>query len=315
MNVMTDILSPQASRVDQQASWIACDQIHYKPGADFEMTIPQLALQAGRITAVIGGNGSGKTTLLKMVLGTLVPQHGAAAINGKTYQAFAGADRVNLGVQLQNAGFNPSYKVGALWKITQLANPDCDDSVYDRFGLAEIARRRAGALSSGQMQRLQLALALAARPKAAIFDEPTSNLDASYEDAVIDYLGERKGDGFSAFVITHAPRVLDICDDVLILSDGKIDAFGAKEALIARMFGTHAVRFEGTNTALDRAATTLHQFAERRAPRRTANAITVYGDAGLVQAALQIADETHFTGFSYWRTGAADILEALKDER
>lgn len=295
------------------AAWVAAQALVYRPSQDFDLVIPQLSLRAGRKTALIGGNGSGKTTLLKLLLGILNPSEGSAEFSGPAEGLLGAQGRCRLGVQLQEAGFNPTYRVADIIALTRAARGTLDDGILSEFGLSEIAKRRFGALSSGQKQRLQLALALAHKPQFAIFDEPTSNLDPAFEGAFNRVLARLADEvpGFTALFITHAANVVAGCDDILMLARGRVDAHDDLTEVIEHRFGRCAALFEADTPVLDNIATLLPPAARLI---RKSGRLLAFGDEGLTASATRLALDSDLSRFSTWHTGAADILESLNDD-
>jgi ABC-type multidrug transport system fused ATPase/permease subunit len=108
-------------------------------------------------------------------------------------------------------------------RAAQLARIDQDIRAW-RAGYETIVGPRASAVSVGQAQRICLARALVLRPRILLLDEPTSALDPTSERLVQESLTHLKGD-LTVFVIAHRMSTLDICDRVMVLVNGRLDAF------------------------------------------------------------------------------------------
>lgn len=296
--------------------WIEVHDVHYKAGREFDLVIPSLTVPQGRLTALIGANGSGKSTLLSLLANMRKPQTGEVSLGRATSSKLSLQERNDIGVQLQDAGFNPQYSVYQICQLHRAAYVISDDAVFEFFGVPEIAKQRFSQLSSGQRQRLQLALALAHRPRSVLFDEPTSNLDPFYEGRFTEaLLGARARDeAFSALFVTHSAAVVEICDEVLMLANGRVEAHADKNALVAEGFGTLGACFEGTVDVLNAIEATLHgTFHLRRLQRRNGR-LTVYGEDALRPGLVELAATTDTSLFSVWKTGAGDILGSLKND-
>ena len=304
-----------AVAVSPPESWFDVRDLVYRPGASFDLVIPRLALKAGRKTAIVGGNGSGKTTLLRLLLGDLVPADGTASTVGAAAGLFSVAGRQDLGLQLQEAGFSPTYRVRDILVINAACRRMTDPVVLDLMGIPEIAARCWGNLSSGQKQRVQLALALAHHPRFAIFDEPTSNLDPAYASAFVELLEghARRDPSFTALFISHSAEVVESCDDILILAAGRVETHAPLAEVITTRFGPRAARFEGRADTLATIAAALPSGARRRL---SGGKLLVHGPERLGADALDLARRhaPDLTRFSTWATSAADILEDLKND-
>ncbi len=100
-------------------------------------------------------------------------------------------------------------------------------------GYDTIVGPRAAAVSVGQSQRICLARALASNPELLLLDEPTSALDPTSERLVQESLTALKG-SLTLFVIAHRMSTLDICDRVMVIVDGRLDAFEPFDSLHGR---------------------------------------------------------------------------------
>jgi len=90
-------------------------------------------------------------------------------------------------------------------------------------------------LSGGQRQRLGLARALYGKPRLIVLDEPSANLDTEGESALLQAMAEIKSVGTTLIVITHRPSMLGLIDSMLVMNDGRIELFGPRAAVMARV--------------------------------------------------------------------------------
>ncbi len=297
---------------------VEVDNLLFQRDASFALRIPELRLYPGEMMAVIGANGSGKSSLLACLLGGGVGR--ASAFDGQVRMLGAAdpragfAQRHRLGVQRQDAGFNELYRVRDLQELHHRTYARSDAAVFDAFGVPALAKKAFGALSSGEQQRVQLAMALAHHPQLALFDEPTSNLDPHFEDVFCWHLRTRQqdGSGFASLFVTHAGPVAALCDRLLLLHQGAIDRIGPRAALVQERFGSVGCRFTGPAPQLDAAADLLAGQTAVRQHHRDARSLTLYGDAPLRTLAERCLAALDLERFSLWRPGAADLLEAIK---
>ena len=90
-------------------------------------------------------------------------------------------------------------------------------------------------VSAGQAQRIALARALFRDPAVLVFDEPNAHLDADGEAALVNALKAAKARGATSFVIAHRAGFMSIADKLLVLNEGKIQAFGPREEVAAKL--------------------------------------------------------------------------------
>jgi ABC-2 type transport system ATP-binding protein len=164
-----------------------------------------LDVPAGTAISVAGGNGAGKTTLLRIATGILAPDSGSVTIDGLT--ADGDWREYHRRIGFLSAGDRGLYaRLTVRRHLEYWASlafmPRADrkaavDDALDRFGLAELAQRRADRLSQGQRQRLRLALTVLHRPQVLFLDEPRNSLDADGLEVLTSTVGELLAGGGS----------------------------------------------------------------------------------------------------------------------
>jgi ATP-binding cassette subfamily C protein PrsD len=205
------------------------------------------SLEAGTVLGVIGHSGSGKTVLARLLLGIWPVSAGTLRFDGATMDQWD-VDRLgsHMGYLPQEVGLFggtvaqniarfrkniPSVEVIAAARtagvhdlILQL--PDGYDTMIDpQFPI----------LSAGQRQRIALARALYGQPFLVVLDEPNANLDAEGEEALSRAIDGIKMRGGIAIVLTHRPGILAQADRILVLKEGKMEAFGLREAIMGQV--------------------------------------------------------------------------------
>lgn len=303
-----------ASHAEGPAAVLQATNVLLTRADDFSLRIPHLSLRAGEMLVLLGANGSGKSTLLSCLMGAERAEHGEINVLGAAPGCLRPALRQHLGVQWQGAGYNELYRVGELRTLHRLSYARSDDAVFGALGVPELFNRRYGRLSSGEQQRVQLALALAHHPQLAIFDEPTSNLDPRYEAEFCQLLRQRHqvSSRQASLCITHSASVAAQAQRVLVLRKGAIDQLGTLESLVLERFGTVGCRVAGGAAQLD--AARQHLGPNARLSRGEAGTLTLYGDAALRNGAQELAHQHEFDYFALWRPGAADLLESIKHD-
>jgi len=317
--VNTDRLSPAQASSVWEPSLGACEatvevhNLHCAPSPAFALILPAFRLPPNCLTALIGPNGSGKTTLLSCVLGSRPAGHGTVQLFGHPVRQLPVAKRARIGVQLQDVGFNEQYKVQDIVKLHRLVYAASDPAIFDAFRIAELDAKRFGALSSGEKQRLQLAMAMAHRPELMIFDEPSSNLDAYFEGVFCDLLTRARHDGASSIFITHSPRVVAISNQILFLRDGRVEHQGPQRELISKLFGPVGCLFAGNSAAQSHVQSALAAVPGVRF-RLTRDGLQAFGDAPLRRAAIEAAAQVELERFALWSPDAADLMQEVKND-
>jgi tungstate transport system ATP-binding protein len=177
------------------------------------------------ITVVMGHNGAGKSLFLKLMHGLLIPHQGRVLWN----EVEASASRDQRGFVFQsptNMRRSVFANIAFPLKAMRWDKPACDLRVREMLDLArltEFADQPAAVLSGGEQQRMALARALVARPKAILLDEPTSNLDPNasrmFEDIVI---GEASRGTAVIMSLHNLDQAARIADHVIEIRGGRV---------------------------------------------------------------------------------------------
>jgi ABC-2 type transport system ATP-binding protein len=195
----------------------------------------------GAIVGLLGGNGAGKTTTIAIIMGLVLPTRGTAKVLGVDMSR----DRHRI---LHRINFESPYvempkrltvrqnlKVfGALYNVENISQRI--DELAAALDLKEFLDRPSGQLSAGQKTRVALAKALINNPDVLLLDEPTASLDPDTADWVRSHLERYRNERHAAILLAshNMPEVERLCDDVLMMKEGKIVDRGAPAELIAR---------------------------------------------------------------------------------
>ena len=190
----------------------------------------------GRLTGFVGGNGAGKTTTMRIILGVLSADSGDVRLNGAPLRA---DDRRRFGYMPEERGLYPKMRVaeqiaylGRLRGMSTSAAAAATAELLDRLELGPRANDTVESLSLGNQQRAQIAAALVHDPEVLILDEPFSGLDPLAVDAVVGVLQERAARGVPVLFSSHQLELVErLCDDLVIISGGRIRAAGTAEGL------------------------------------------------------------------------------------
>jgi ABC-2 type transport system ATP-binding protein len=172
--------------------------VHKSYGTRAVLAGVELTVDSGTLVSITGANGAGKTTLLRLAAGLLAPDSGSVTVCGLDSERNGGAYRSRIGfLSAGDRGLYPRLTVARNLEFAarlgmlerRRLRPAVEEAI-DRFGLGELAGRRADRLSTGQRQRVRLAATLIHDPDLILLDEPANSLDdagiASLEDALAD---------------------------------------------------------------------------------------------------------------------------------
>ena len=211
------------------------------PLAHFTLEVD--ATLAGGIAAIVGASGAGKTTLLEIIAGLRQPAAGRVAVGGipltdVTERRFVPAERRAIGYVPQEGALFPHLSVrrNLLYGCNRRAGGSAGSAagglgvahVTEVLEIAPLAERAVNTLSGGEKQRVALGRALLVSPRLLLLDEPLAGLDAPLRERLLPYLA-RVRDEFAIpmLYVTHSPdEVMAMCDDVLVLDQGRVTRRG-----------------------------------------------------------------------------------------
>lgn len=193
-----------------------------------------LALEPGRISALVGPNGSGKTTLIKCILGLARADAGRLLVDGVPVDE-EGRYRARLGYAPQAPHFPGNLAVGEVFAMLRALRPgvQTDEQLLDSFGLRAEWATPVGTLSGGWRQKVSLAAAWLFRPEVLILDEPTAGLDPIAAGLFKHSLRSFRAGGGTVLITSHILSELEeLADDVAFLNEGKLRFAGPVGALL-----------------------------------------------------------------------------------
>lgn len=213
-------------------------------------------VRSGRIHGLIGPNGAGKSTVISLISGALRPDSGEITFAGRDLRGLDSAAIARLGVArtfqqaapliglsvVENvtAGMHLHYRSGLASVLLRLPKMRRESRAFaaaslallERVGLAEEAEARAGTLTFGKLRFLEIARAMAMRPRIMLLDEPAAGLNSSESQRLAGILRGLRDAGTGLLLVDHdVPFVFDLCDEVTVMDSGNVIAAGDPDSV------------------------------------------------------------------------------------
>jgi branched-chain amino acid transport system ATP-binding protein len=233
---------------------LECRALSRRFGGLVAVDAVDLAIEPGEVRAVIGPNGAGKSTLFNVLTGVLPPSDGEIYFAGeritglpvhrviqkgvaRTFQlthlfpALSARENVRIAAQARHADRWRPLAGSALFGATATAA----DAALELMRLSDVADVNAGLLSHGNQRLLEVAMALAQRPRLLLLDEPTQGLSVEETDQAVRILRDMLGaGGLTVILVEHDMEVVfRLADKITVLHRGRVIADGAPDAVKA----------------------------------------------------------------------------------
>ncbi|MGA1298521.1 MAG: ABC transporter ATP-binding protein [Ilumatobacteraceae bacterium] len=210
------------------------DQIMVRFGGVMAVSGATLLAKAGQVTGLIGPNGAGKTTLFNVINGIQDPTAGSVSIDGEHVTPLAPHKRAQRGVArtfqrlelFSSLTVRDNIRVAA--ELAMLTNVSSTvEKLIVRVGLTDVADRTAGDLPTGSARLVEIARALATKPKLLLLDEPASGLSDIESEHLGSLLRSLADEGLGVLLVEHdMDLVMRVCDHIFVLDLGEIIADG-----------------------------------------------------------------------------------------
>ena len=207
---------------------------------DLSLTIPD-----GKLTVITGPNGGGKTTLAKLIAGIEAPLKGRILLDGEDITSLDITQRAKKGISF--AFQQPVRFKGVTVKDLICLASGQDLSTADACQyLSEVGmcakdyidREVNASLSGGELKRIEIATVMARKTKLTLFDEPEAGIDLwSFKNLIDVFEKMHEEIQGSIIIISHQERILNIADQVVLLSAGEVKQIGTKEDVLPGLFG------------------------------------------------------------------------------
>jgi len=248
------LLEQMPARTEQMqlqdpSSRLAVEAVSIVPPGDQKVIVQDVtfALEAGHGLGVIGPSGSGKSSLVRALVGVWQPVRGKVRLDG------AALDQWSSDILGRHVGYLPQdveLFAGTVAQNISRFDPDASSDaiiaaakeagvhqliIKMRDGYDTEVGEQGTALSAGQAQRVALARALYGDPFLIVLDEPNSNLDTEGDEALTRAIRGARERGAIVVVVAHRPVGIEAVDQLLVLKDGRMQAFGPKEQVLGQV--------------------------------------------------------------------------------
>ena len=231
------------------SSRLSVETISIVPPGDQKIIVQEVsfALEAGHGLGIIGPSGSGKSSLVRTLVGVWQPFRGKVRLDG------AALDQWSSDVLGRHVGYLPQdveLFAGTVAQNISRFDPEASSDgiiaaakeagvhqliIKMRDGYDTQVGEQGATLSAGQAQRVALARALYGDPFLIVLDEPNSNLDTEGDEALTRAIRGARERGAIVVVVAHRPVGIEAVDQLLVLKDGRVQAFGPKETVLGQV--------------------------------------------------------------------------------
>ena len=219
---------------------IEIKEISKSYGMHFSIENVSLNIEKGKIFSLLGPNGAGKTTLVKLMLNLLHSDSGSIEING--FNVNDKKSRLGVAFIPEKFSFFPFYTAKGVLeffgKMKGIVGSDLDAQVkhaLEELQITELADRKLGKMSKGQVQRIGLASILIGNNDLIILDEPFSGLDPIGIRDLKEILRKLKEQGKTLFINSHILLEMEqLCDEIAILNKGQLLFTGSVTSVLEK---------------------------------------------------------------------------------
>ncbi len=207
-----------------------------------------LSIDDGKFVVVTGPNGGGKSTLARIIMGIENPTGGRILWDDKDITEASITERARLGISFafqQPVRFKGITVLGLL-RLSAGKQVSVNEACayLSEVGLCArdyIGREVNASLSGGELKRIEIATVLARNTKLAIFDEPEAGIDLwSFQNLIRIFEKMRENVKGTILIISHQERILNIADEIIVLSGGEVSKRGKREDILPEILGTQS---------------------------------------------------------------------------
>ena len=213
---------------------------------DISLTIPD-----GKLVVITGPNGGGKSTMARLIAGIEAPSGGQILLDGEdiTPLGITERARAGIGIAFQQPVRFKGIRVRDLIRLASGKKISLSEACnyLSAVGLCArdyIDREVNASLSGGELKRIEIATVLAKASRLSVFDEPEAGIDLWSFQNLIEVFQEmrRKIADSSIVIISHQERILNIADEIVVLTNGRVERHGARDEVLPGLLGTESAR-------------------------------------------------------------------------
>lgn len=246
---------PPAMPLPAPRGRLTCEQLVYVPRGR-EAAILQgvsFVMEPGEAIGIIGPSAAGKSTLCRLLVGSWQPTRGNVRLDGADVFAWP-SEQLGpyVGYLPQTVELIGTTVADSIARLSPNPDPAAIVEAARTAGVHEMILRLpkgyeteigdgGSTLSGGQRQRIGLARALYGKPKLVVLDEPNASLDSEGEDSLIGAIAQIKQWGGGVLIVAHQPRILQPVDKLLLIRDGRVELFGPRDEVLAKLRAARGV--------------------------------------------------------------------------
>ncbi|WP_395673349.1 type I secretion system permease/ATPase [Phenylobacterium sp.] len=248
--MLANIVPPTASTsLPRPLGKLSVEALNFAPQGAQKLVLANVsfAIEPGQVLGVIGPSGAGKSTLARLLVGIWKPINGAVRLDGADVFTW---DRADFGRHIGYLPQDTELFAGTIRNNIARFRDDVTDEEVVRAaqmaGVHELVLRMPKGydtevgeggviLSAGQRQRVGLARAMLGDPAFIVLDEPNASLDAEGEEALVKAIDTMKANKATVVIISHKPGVFRAADKMLVLREGRVELFGPRDQVMARL--------------------------------------------------------------------------------
>jgi branched-chain amino acid transport system ATP-binding protein len=208
-----------------------------------------VTFERNKLTAIIGPNGAGKSTFFNVISGAFAPTQGRMRFEGRditgtpqyefarigiaksfqitnVFKQLSAHENVRVAAQMRHSRFALLQARGALKEVSIEA-----DQLLARVGLAAVGKKPAADLAHGQQRALEIAMALASKPKLLLMDEPTAGMSPEETRTMMDLITSLTSECTVVLVEHKMKMVMGLCERLIVLHHGELLAEGTPDEI------------------------------------------------------------------------------------